>query len=75
MASNPAPEKVGKEQELSDNLLTSVSLFKSGGAIRGIGEKFAANPVTVTASMAVRNVGSYAGPGFESKAPSKFICR
>ena len=75
MASNLAPEKVGKEQELSDNLLTSISLFKSGGAIRGISEKFAANPVTGTASMAVRNVDSCAGPGFGSKALSKFIYR
>jgi hypothetical protein len=31
----------------------SISLPKGGGAIRGIGEKFAANPVTGTASMAV----------------------
>src|SRR5262245_16451416 len=31
----------------------SISLPKSGGAIRGIGEKFAANPVTGTGSMTV----------------------
>ncbi|WP_165759388.1 SpvB/TcaC N-terminal domain-containing protein [Mycobacterium decipiens] len=31
----------------------SISLPKGGGAIRGIGEKFAANPVTGTASMTV----------------------
>jgi len=31
----------------------SISLPKGGGAIRGIGEKFAANPVTGTASMSV----------------------
>jgi hypothetical protein len=30
-----------------------VSLPKGGGAIRGIGEKFAANPVTGTGSMTV----------------------
>ena len=29
----------------------SISLPKGGGAIRGIGEKFAANPVTATASL------------------------
>jgi hypothetical protein len=29
----------------------SISLPKGGGAIRGIGEKFAANPVTGTGSM------------------------
>jgi len=31
----------------------AVSLPKGGGAIRGIGEKFAANPVTGTDSMSV----------------------
>ena len=31
----------------------AVSLPKGGGAIRGIGEKFAANPVTGTGSMSV----------------------
>ena len=29
----------------------SISLPKGGGAIRGMGEKFAANPVTGTGSM------------------------
>src|SRR5713101_8391830 len=31
----------------------SISLPKGGGAIRGIGEKFSANPVTGTGSMSV----------------------
>src|SRR5258706_680252 len=31
----------------------SISLPKGGGAIRGIGEKFAANPVTGTGTMSV----------------------
>ena len=31
----------------------SISLPKGGGAIRGIGEKFAANPVTGTGSLTV----------------------
>src|SRR5437764_1333652 len=37
------------------NLATppSISLPKGGGAIRGIGEKFAANPVTGTGAMSV----------------------
>jgi RHS repeat-associated protein len=34
-------------------LIPSISLPKGGGAIRGIGEKFAANPVTGTGSMTV----------------------
>lgn len=40
--------------------LPSVSLPKGGGAIRGIGEKFAANPITGTASF---SVPIYTSPG------------
>lgn len=40
--------------------LPSVSLPKGGGAIRGIGEKFSANPVTGTASI---SVPLYTSPG------------
>lgn len=35
----------------SSSPLPSISLPKGGGAIRGIGEKFAANPVTGTGSL------------------------
>src|SRR5437773_677424 len=42
----------------------AVSLPKGGGAIRGIGEKFSANPVTGTASMSVRIVTSPGRGGF-----------
>src|SRR5215203_469527 len=34
-------------------LLPSISLPKGGGAVRGMGEKFAANPVSGTGSMTV----------------------
>ena len=37
----------------STNSLPSISLPKGGGAIKGIGEKFAANPVTGTGSLSV----------------------
>src|SRR5258708_40060889 len=37
----------------SSNPLPSISLPKGGGAIRGIGEKLAANPVTGTGSLTV----------------------
>lgn len=52
MNERPAPEAT----ESSGPGLTappSISLPKGGGAIRGIGEKFAANPVTGTGSMSV----------------------
>jgi RHS repeat-associated protein len=42
----------------------SVALPKGGGAIRGIGEKFATNPVTGTASMSVPILTSPGRAGF-----------
>src|SRR5438445_1126635 len=42
----------------------SIALPKGGGAIRGIGEKFAANPVTGTGSMTVPIVTSPGRAGF-----------
>ena len=42
----------------------SISLPKGGGAIRGIGEKFAANPVTGTGSMTVPVATSPGRSGF-----------
>src|SRR5207248_1359316 len=42
----------------------SISLPKGGGAIRGMGEKFAANPVTGTGSMSVPIATSLGRSGF-----------
>ena len=42
----------------------SISLPKGGGAIRGIGEKFAANPVTGTGSLTVPIATSPGRSGF-----------
>ncbi len=42
----------------------SITLPKGGGAIRGIGEKFAANPVTGTGSMSVPIAASPGRSGF-----------
>src|SRR5437870_4086209 len=44
--------------------LPTVSLPKGGGAIRGMGEKFAANPVTGTGSMSVPIATSPGRAGF-----------
>jgi hypothetical protein len=49
---------VGGEQ------ITSISLPKGGGAIRGIGEKFTANPVTSTGSTTVPLATSPGRSGF-----------
>jgi hypothetical protein len=43
----------------------SISLPKGGGAIRGIGEKFAANPITGTGSMTVPIYTSPGRSGFD----------
>lgn len=52
-------------QEKSFQVVTpSISLPKGGGAIRGIGEKFAANPVTGTGSMTVPIATSPGRSGF-----------
>src|SRR6266851_3339265 len=48
----------------SSNPLPSISLPKGGGAIRGIGEKFAANPVTGTGSLTVPIATSPGRSGF-----------
>ena len=44
--------------------LPSISLPKGGGAIRGIGEKFGANPVTGTASVSIPIFTSRGRSGF-----------
>src|SRR5450756_1707882 len=48
------------------NPLPSINLPKGGGAIRGIGEKFAANPVTGTGSL---TVPIYTSPGRSGFGP------
>ena len=63
MVPDQAPEKAEKERvhQISP---PSISLPKGGGAIRGIGEKFAANPVTGTGSMTVPIATSPGRSGF-----------
>lgn len=46
------------------NATPAINLPKGGGAIRGIGEKFAANPVTGTGSMSVPIATSPGRSGF-----------
>src|SRR6185503_13580375 len=55
-----------KESEPTGNAspVPSISLPKGGGAIRGIGEKFAANPVTGTGSVTVPIATSPGRAGF-----------
>ena len=63
MPTDSSPEKVekGRNHQITP---PSISLPKGGGAIRGIGEKFAANPVTGTGSMTVPIATSPGRSGF-----------
>jgi hypothetical protein len=58
----------GRDKETSGNtnLISAsiISLPKGGGAIRGMGEKFAANPVTGTGSITVPIATSPGRSGF-----------
>src|SRR5512134_1245589 len=56
--------KTESAQQKHTTNLPSVTLPKGGGAIRGIGEKFAANPVTGTGSMTVPIATSPGRSGF-----------
>lgn len=63
MIHNPRP--AGDKAEQSQPLAApAITLPKGGGAIRGIGEKFAANPVTGTGSMTVPLATSPGRSGF-----------
>jgi len=66
MIGRPSQTKERKETEGSGAPLRApaISLPKGGGAIRGIGEKFAANPVTGTGSMTVPIATSPGRSGF-----------
>ena len=68
--SSPPPAKPQAEEN-SPFRAPSISLPKGGGAIRGIGEKFAANPVTGTGSMSVPIATSPGRSGF-GRAVQKF---
>jgi hypothetical protein len=61
MTNSGQKEEVAEKNQLS---APSISLPKGGGAIRGIGEKFAANPVTDTGSMTVPIATSPGRSGF-----------
>src|SRR5688572_6312710 len=51
-------------EEQKNSAVPSISLPKGGGALRGIGEKFAANPVTGTGTMSVSLATSPGRGGF-----------
>src|SRR3954462_7707447 len=46
-------DRANTHDQATSAALPSISLPKGGGAIRGMGEKFAANPVTGTGSLSV----------------------
>jgi Salmonella virulence plasmid 65kDa B protein/Insecticide toxin TcdB middle/C-terminal region/Insecticide toxin TcdB middle/N-terminal region/FG-GAP-like repeat len=61
------PAKADSQKAINDNFVIgapTMNLPKGGGAISGIGEKFAANPVTGTGSMSVPIFASPGRAGF-----------
>src|SRR5881275_2929440 len=68
--SNPKQQQAGNSQTATSDTsqapvaAPTLSLPKGGGAIRGMGEKFAANPVTGTGSMTVPLATSPGRSGF-----------
>lgn len=66
MLNNQTKDNNNKSEaaEVSSAAAPTISLPKGGGAIRGIGEKFAANPVTGTGSMTVPIATSPGRSGF-----------
>ena len=66
MAEDKGPKKSGTDSVPAANQISAptISLPKGGGAIRGMGEKFAANPVTGTGSMSVPIATSPGRSGF-----------
>jgi hypothetical protein len=68
VADNPRGQTAGNESGPQFRVeAPQVSLPKGGGAIRGIGEKFAANPVTGTGSMTAPIYSSPGRSGFGPK--------
>src|SRR5438094_360771 len=63
-AAQAAPVPGGETPTTQNATAPAITLPKGGGAIRGIGEKLAANPVTGTASMSVPIAISPARSGF-----------
>ena len=63
-ANRPAAADDGAGSASGPFTAPTISLPKGGGAIRGIGEKFAANPVTGTGSMSVPIATSPGRGGF-----------
>ena len=62
------PQQSGDKAERQQPLaVPAITLPKGGGAIRGIGEKFAANPVTGTGSLTVPIATSPGYSGFGLK--------
>jgi len=60
----PASSALSGGSAAAPTAAPSITLPRGGGAIRGIGEKFGANPVTGTASMSVPVVSSPGRSGF-----------
>lgn len=64
MRQGPVDQAPGGNEDQSSATAPAITVPKGGGAIRGVGEKFAANPVTGTGSMQVPIATSPGRSGF-----------
>jgi len=60
----PTEETTKTSEQKQDTAAPAITLPKGGGAIRGMGEKFSANPVTGTGSMSIPIASSPGRSGF-----------
>lgn len=72
-ASAPAQQAQATDQDSFRVQAPAVSLPKGGGAIKGIGEKFAANPVTGTGSMSIPIATSPGRGGFGPQLSLSYV--
>ena len=63
-SNSAAPKSSGAASSIQSAAAPSISLPKGGGAIRGIGEKFTANPLTGTGSVTIPIAVSPGRSGF-----------
>ena len=70
MTESPAQPQPQDQQQ---SPVPAITLPKGGGAIRGIGEKFGANPVTGTGSMTVP-IATSPGSRCRSFSPVTVLC-
>jgi hypothetical protein len=69
----PAEETTKASEDKQGLSVPAITLPKGGGAIHGMGEKFAANPVTGTGSMSIPIATSSGRSGFGPQLSLSYV--